>query len=244
MGTFTAGADPDDLDRLAVAVDRAGDHVRSIQRSLNGRINSSPWHGRNADRFRDAWSGEHRRAIDDAVRFLEDGSTALRRHAEEQRRVSAVGAPVTSRSGLGLDASRLVNTGFDLFDIATGASPTPAGFGISIGLGLWDLVFDRDGYGGRYRGLESAMDVLGIIAAGVGIAGLVVGGVAAGAVSAPVIAAIVGGAAIAGGLIKLADLILETQTGRSALDGTVQVVGSHWRQSAQWLDSNWSMVAA
>lgn len=93
MVNVTAGADPDELDRLAANLGAAADRITAIQKELNPRVNSSPWHGGSADRFRHRWSGEHRRAISDAVAFLHDGAGVLQRNAQEQRDVSADGGP-------------------------------------------------------------------------------------------------------------------------------------------------------
>lgn len=247
MGNIDAGANPDELDRLASLFGGSADRIRSIQRSLNPQINGSPWHGRNAERFRQQWSAPHRRAIEDAIRFLDDGCSELRRHADEQRRVSGSGTagsgPSGPRaSGVDLEAGTIVNTFFDLVDIATGAQPSPLGFGISIGLGAFDLFFDRDGYDGDYTIFESVMDGLGIAAAGVGLAGLVALAAGGAAVSAPVAVAVVGVAAISGALIKGADLFFGTEVGHQVLDAGADMLDDAWRWQAELLEAEWGSV--
>lgn len=249
MGNITAGANPDELDRLAAILDRSADRVRSIQRSLSSQIHSSPWHGRNAQQFRHEWSGEHRRAIDESIAFLDEQSTALRRHADDQRRVSGAGTLGSDpghagRSGASPDAGKVVNSMFDLVDIFTGATPSPFGFGASIGLGLYDLIFDQDGYGDEYHGLESVMDGLGIAAAAVGLGGLIVIGVAGGVAAAPAAVLVVGVAAIAGGLIKGVDLFLDTSVGYQVLTTTSRTLNEGWRMQARLLEKDWGYVAS
>ncbi len=93
--SISAGANPDELEQLAGKFGAAAASIAGVQRSLNPQINTSPWQGRNADRFRHEWSGEHRRAIADAINFLNDGADVLRRNAREQRDASraARGSP-------------------------------------------------------------------------------------------------------------------------------------------------------
>lgn len=244
MGDIDAGANPDELDRLASLLGGSADRIRSIQRLLNSQINGSPWHGRNAEQFRHQWSGPHRRTIEDAIRFLDDGCSELRRHADEQRCVSGEGAAGSgpsgpSSSGVDLESGTIVNTFFDLVDIATGAQPSPLGFGISIGLGAFDLFFDRDGYDGDYMIFESVMDGLAIAAAGVGLAGLVALAVGGAAVSAPVAVAVVGVAAISGALIKGADLFFGTEVGHQFLDVSADRFDDAWRWQAELLEAEW-----
>lgn len=135
MGKITAGADPDELDRLSVDLDRAADRVRAIQRSLNGQINSSPWRGRNAERFRHQWSQEHRRAIHDAIAFLDGGTAALRRHAREQRRVSGAG-------GQGANWGSIVGGAWSRFSGTIGVLD-------GLMLGATALMWGRTAYLGR-----------------------------------------------------------------------------------------------
>lgn len=86
--SITAGADPDELDRLADQFTAAAARITSIQAALTPQINASPWAGRNADRFRSAWSAEHRRTFVAAAAFLADGARDLGDNADQQRRAS------------------------------------------------------------------------------------------------------------------------------------------------------------
>lgn len=103
--SISAGANPDELDQLAARFGSAAGSIAGIQRALNPQINTSPWHGRNADRFRHEWSGEHRRAIADAVNFLNDGADVLRRNAREQRDASRGAQGPGTAIGRGWDSA-------------------------------------------------------------------------------------------------------------------------------------------
>jgi WXG100 family type VII secretion target len=257
MATINAGANPDELDQLAARFSTEAGTVGSIQRSLNGQIMAAPWQGGTADRFRQRWNGEHRRAMAEAISFLNSNADVLRRNAQEQRNASsAAGAepgPVqqvdTSRAVGGdpaassskLDGGQITTLLADIAEIST-LVPTAAGFGAGIGLGLMDLFLDRDGYGGEYHAVEATFDVLGVAAAGVGLAGLVAIGLAGGAVAAPAAVVVVGGAMIAGGLIKGVDMFLDTGVGKRTMHGISDVGRDAWRSSARAMESAWDLV--
>lgn len=99
MVRISAGANPDELDQLAGIFTSKADQIAAIQQVLNPQINTSPWHGRNADRFRHQWSNEHRQAMAAAVRFLRDGAQSLHQNAGEQRDISRDpgGLPLSGR---------------------------------------------------------------------------------------------------------------------------------------------------
>lgn len=86
--TQMSGADADALDRLGVRLERAGGRLRNTRTRLQRGLNSAPWSGRNADRFRHEFNTVHARAIADAAAFLDDAYETLLRNAEEQRRAS------------------------------------------------------------------------------------------------------------------------------------------------------------
>ncbi len=94
------GANPDELDRLAASFTSTATKVADARRALNPKINTAPWRGRDADRFRHQWSNEHRRAIDAAIAFLNQGANDLHANAQQQRQASKDG-------GAGRDLSAL-----------------------------------------------------------------------------------------------------------------------------------------
>jgi len=82
------GANPDDLDALAQKVQSAVALVESIRDQIGNGVQHAPWEGRNADRFREAWSLRHRPAMRSSSVFLSEMAAELRRHAGEQRDAS------------------------------------------------------------------------------------------------------------------------------------------------------------
>jgi hypothetical protein len=91
------GADPDALDHLARALATTSGDLAATRKRLDRPVHSTPWNGREADRFRRNWDQQYGRAIVDAAAFLEEASGELRKQAEQQRRTSG-DRPVTSRS--------------------------------------------------------------------------------------------------------------------------------------------------
>jgi surface antigen len=85
-----AGANPDQLD---IAADRIQQQGRAIERSarrLRSSVNTSPWHGRSADRFRSEFNSHYFKSLVNAASFLESAQAELRRNAREQRDASSV----------------------------------------------------------------------------------------------------------------------------------------------------------
>lgn len=153
MVNVTAGANPDELDQLAGRLTSAADRITAIQKSLNPRINSAPWQGGNAERFRQQWAGEHRRAIADAVAFLEDGAGVLHRNAQEQRDASRDG-------GAGRDLSALY-----LSQPGSGSSDDPADGGLvdflkALGLSAEQIEEILGGLGDQLGKLGLLADIL------------------------------------------------------------------------------------
>lgn len=82
------GADPDDLERVAVKMDAAASRLGAIRSTIGSSVKGSPWQGPVADRFRADWSGQHAVAMRSAVSFLDDAAGRLRLDAREQREAS------------------------------------------------------------------------------------------------------------------------------------------------------------
>lgn len=175
MVSVTAGADPDELDRLAVRFNEVADQITAVQKSLNPRINSSPWHGRSADRFRQRWSGEHRRAIAEAVAFLNSGAGDLQRNAREQRDVSRDGGagqdlvakfltPDESGSADGDPGGALVDFLEGMGLSAEQIEEITGALGDKLGqLGLLADILENDALAGFIKGVGEVLDVVGVV---------------------------------------------------------------------------------
>lgn len=91
MSNGMVGADPDELDRVGLRLERAGNQMVARSRRISAALNTAPWRGHNADRFRQEFAGVHAKALADAARFLDDAYETLRRQADQQRRASQSG---------------------------------------------------------------------------------------------------------------------------------------------------------
>jgi len=92
------GADTDALDHLAITFDNNAEMIKSHRARINHAIHTAPWHGANADRFRDNWNRDYMRSLLAAADSLHEAASILRRNAAEQR--SASGGS-TSSGGIG-----------------------------------------------------------------------------------------------------------------------------------------------
>lgn len=86
-----SGADADALDAAGVRLERAGVELRNRSRRLQRQVNSSPWQGRSADRFRSEFNSVHVRAMQQAAQFLDNAYEELLRQADQQRAASGQG---------------------------------------------------------------------------------------------------------------------------------------------------------
>jgi hypothetical protein len=83
------GADVSQLRALARAADQAASLLGTRATSLHSQIQSAPWKGDDAERFRQEWSGSHRPGLEKVVSSLRENSRLLLRHAEEQEMSSS-----------------------------------------------------------------------------------------------------------------------------------------------------------
>lgn len=86
------GADAAALDAAGARLERAGVELRNRSRRLQRQVNSSPWQGRAADRFRNEFSSVHVRAMQQAAQFLDHAYEQLRREADQQREATRRGS--------------------------------------------------------------------------------------------------------------------------------------------------------
>lgn len=236
MATLS-GADADALDAAANELHKAAERLRSGRARVERPLHAAPWNGRGADAFRHEWSTNRRAEIMAAASFLDGAVQTLRRNADEQRRASGVGAGSGSAGAEGaqsrslmsaVDGNKLLNSFFDLLDIFK-ALPDPVLVGIGIGSGLWDLFMDRNGYGGTYHGVESLMDVLGIVAGGAVLAGKVALGAGVVVIAGVATVKVIGVAMLAVAAVKGVDMLLGTRYGKAFMRGTAQVGRAAWR---------------
>ncbi len=80
------GADLPQLDDLKRTLDTNASHTQDILRSIDGKLASTHWEGPAAQRFRDAWNGEFKGALNKLNEALLEAS------AEVQRRRQAIEA--------------------------------------------------------------------------------------------------------------------------------------------------------
>jgi len=100
------GADVAALEDLAGQLGRASDSLRRSASRIDGTLARSGWHGRDADRFRREWQHRHRRDLRSRADRFGELATAVRRHAAEQRRVSASDGGTHAATGLPSDLDR------------------------------------------------------------------------------------------------------------------------------------------
>ena len=93
------GADADELDRLARSLAAVADSLEGTRNRVSAAVGSSPWQGRDAQRFRSEWGSAHARQLAETATALRTVSEQLSKQALEQRTASAatgassVGAP-------------------------------------------------------------------------------------------------------------------------------------------------------
>jgi hypothetical protein len=98
----TWGADPDALERLAAQIDTWANLLSQHRVTLNAHIHSAPWHGQEADRFRQTWNTRLSPSVAAAVSALGAAEVVLRQNADQQRQASQAGADSASSGGSGV----------------------------------------------------------------------------------------------------------------------------------------------
>lgn len=93
------GADVDQLRALARTFEQAADRLEGLTRELSGRLQSTPWVGPDADRYRSRFQGESSAAIRSAAGALRAAATALQRNATEQDHASSGTGLATGYAG-------------------------------------------------------------------------------------------------------------------------------------------------
>ena len=183
-----SGSDADALDALARQMGGKSSKIQGVSKRLGREIHGSPWHGRNADRFRRDWDGEYRRSLAAAASFLQQAGEGLHRNAREQRDASGIAQPRSAWQRFKDAFRRLpaflkklphrIRFKIDLMKFAKSRLKVLCNAALRGGLGKLDvlinlvkdtkdLIFDR-AYSGAFNYLESFSDILRV-AAGVAI---------------------------------------------------------------------------
>lgn len=101
MGQFV-GADPEQLDALGAQMGSAADRLESIRQQIGFWLDSSPWHGSDADEFRSDWQHRLQHMLHTAATIALDGAAGVRRNAQQQREASDLGGGATGGAGGGI----------------------------------------------------------------------------------------------------------------------------------------------
>jgi hypothetical protein len=95
MSTFF-GADVGELRQLAGTFENAAAQLSRTRTSIGGNVQSSPWTGPVAFRFRSSWDSQSSTQLAAAADRLSNAAASLRRNAAEQEGASAVSGSVWS----------------------------------------------------------------------------------------------------------------------------------------------------
>ncbi|NNN22404.1 MAG: hypothetical protein HKL80_10445 [Acidimicrobiales bacterium] len=85
------GANPDELDALALRVQGAAEALDTIRGQINAGLLSARWEGPDANMSRELWSSKHSPMLENSVSGLREAATLLKSNAQAQREASGVG---------------------------------------------------------------------------------------------------------------------------------------------------------
>ncbi len=85
------GANPDELDALALRVQGAAEALDTIRGQINAGLLSAHWEGPDANMSRELWSSKHSPMLENSVSGLREAATLLKSNAQAQREASGVG---------------------------------------------------------------------------------------------------------------------------------------------------------
>ncbi len=83
------GADPVELDALAVRLTTSAERLDEIRSSSRRELVAPPWEGRDGEQFRNRWEAEGMRRLAAAATMLRSAGEVVRANADDQRRTSA-----------------------------------------------------------------------------------------------------------------------------------------------------------
>lgn len=82
------GADSQALRLLAGKLEQIAGRLSAIEGTVSGRVDSMPWTGGDATRFKNGWAGNSAPSMRDASRTLNDAAGAIRGDAQRQEQIS------------------------------------------------------------------------------------------------------------------------------------------------------------
>lgn len=122
MSTFF-GADVDELRQLAGTFENAAAQLSRTRTSVGGNVQSSPWTGPVAFRFRSSWDSQSSTQLAAAADRLTNAAVSLRRNAAEQEGASAAsGLTPSLPTVLGLGLAPLIPGGANFFTFLEGGA--------------------------------------------------------------------------------------------------------------------------
>lgn len=84
------GADSHALRLLANKLEQIAERLNAIESTASSQVNSMPWVGSDADRFRSSWQSTSSVAMRDAGQLLSGAGTAIRSDAQKQDQASSI----------------------------------------------------------------------------------------------------------------------------------------------------------
>lgn len=87
-----AGMDVTEVRQLAGELRRAADQLHSLVSTLDGRVSSTGWTGRDADIFKHQWWPQHRQAVLHAADTIQGLGQSASNNADDQERTSSTNA--------------------------------------------------------------------------------------------------------------------------------------------------------
>lgn len=133
------GANPQDLDRLAVDFDAAADVLDRGHTTIATALARTSWDGPDATDMRRQWNGYAKTRMAAAASGLREGAITLRRNADHQRRTSAAEGGGVMGAGVGVPGVKQ-GVGGHPRSQAMGPSPEDLIWFMNQGVAIDDLI--------------------------------------------------------------------------------------------------------
>lgn len=82
------GLDPEQMGALQKAMQRDAGAIRALAKQLDGQLRAAWWQGRDADRFRSDWDGNHRAQLEKVSAALDAASKEIATNVAQQTQAS------------------------------------------------------------------------------------------------------------------------------------------------------------
>lgn len=82
------GLDPEQMGALQKALQRDAGAIRTLARQLDGQLRSAWWQGRDAERFRADWDGNHRAQLEKVSAALDAAAKVVATNVAQQNQAS------------------------------------------------------------------------------------------------------------------------------------------------------------